>query len=360
MAKNRRANLNNVMNSADDSGRNKKKNSKKVWRRIRVSAFILLFSIVFFVVSGISAATLIVKYRFFDRYLGNINRGDGSFDDSNIVVHKGLSEEVKNIAVFGVDSRSDDNAGSRSDAMMIVSFDMKHKKVKAISLMRDSLVEIPDYGKKKINSAFSLGGVELAINTINHNFDMNITDYVVINFNQMASIVDTLGGVEVDISEAERRNANKYIKEMADEIGEKPNLIKESGPVTLYGYQAVAYARIRAVGNSDFQRTERQREVMEKLMNKALAVGASKYFELVNALSPMIETSLSDAEIMEFVWYIGNNGKPKFEQGRFPIDGTYTTNQYYAMIYDMEEAAEKLHSFIYDDVPFYDEVETED
>ena len=352
MARYNKADSDKSINNADV--KNGEKNSKKGWRKIRISVFVLLFSMVFLIVSGISAVTLFVKFSYFDKYLGNINRGDGSFDDKNIVVHKGLSEEVKNIALFGVDTRDDDNSGSRSDAMMIVSLDMKHNKVKAVSIMRDSLVEIPGYGKKKINSAFSLGGVELAINTINENFDMNITDYVVINFNQMAHIVDALDGVEVDISEGERKNANKYIKEMAYEIGEKPDLIEESGTVTLYGYQAVAYARIRAVGNADFQRTERQREVMGKLMDKALNAGVMKYGDLVSALLPMIETSLSNEEILELVWYIGNSGKPTFEQGRFPVDGTYRTNQYYAMEYDMDEAAEKLHDFIYDDIPFYE------
>ncbi len=288
------------------------------------------------------------------RMLGDIDRGDGTFDEAELDTHEGLSEEIINIAVFGVDSR-DDVVEGRSDAMMIVSLDMKHNKIKAVSLMRDSLVNIEGYGKYKLNGAYARGGVELAIKTINQNFDMNITDYVSLNFNQLAGIVDALGGVEVEITNAERKNANKYIKEMAREIGEKPEIIEESGTVTLRGYQAVAYARIRAIGNADFQRTERQREVMQKLLDKALETSPVMYPTLVKKLLPMVETSLSNEEILRIVGMVALKGKPSFEQGRLPLDGSYRTNSTYAMAYDLDAAAEKLHSFIYDDVPFYEE-----
>lgn len=285
--------------------------------------------------------------------LNGIDRGDGTFDDRNLAINERLSDDAINIAVFGVDSRTDDVSG-RSDAMMIVSVDIKHNKIKAVSLMRDSLVDIEGYGKRKLNSAYAIGGVELAIKTINRNFDMNIKDYVALNFNQLAELVDALGGVEVEITDAERRNANKYIKEMAEEAGIDAELIKESGYVTLRGYQAVAYTRIRYVGNADFERTERQREVMRKLMDKALDTNVTKYPALINSLIPMVETSLSNEEILKIAGFIILSGRPEFEEGRFPIDGTYKTNENYAMVYDLDEAAEKLNSFIYDDEPFYE------
>ncbi len=291
--------------------------------------------------------------------LSNINRGDTELNEENLSINEELSNRVTNIAVFGVDSRTDEVSG-RSDAMMIVSIDAKHGKIKAVSLMRDSLVTIPGYSKKmKINTAFALGGEELAIKTINYNFDMNITDYVSLNFNQLAGIVDALGGVEVEITEAERKNANKFIKEMASEVGEEADLIKESGTVILYGYQAVAYARIRYVGNADFQRTQRQREVMRKLMDKVLDSNPLYYPNIIRKLLPMVETSLSNEEILKLAGTVIFSGRPEFEEGRFPIDGTYNTNTNYAMVYDLDAAAEKLHSFIYDDEPFY-EVETEE
>ncbi len=314
----------------------------------------ILFWIAVFLLFVIGIGCLFASFM-----LSGINRGDEELNEENLSINEELTGNVINIAVFGVDSRNDDVAG-RSDAMMIVSVDAKHDKIKAVSLMRDSLVTIPGYGKKKLNSAYALGGEELAIKTINHNFNMNIEDYVALNFNQLAGIVDALGGVEVEITEAERRNANKYIKEMADEVGEEADLIKESGNVTLYGYQAVAYSRIRYVGNSDFERTERQREVMRKLMDKALDAGFMRYPSLIRALLPMVETSLSNEEIIKIAGTVLVSGRPEFEEGRFPIDGSYKTNEFYAMVYDLEEASEKLHSFIYDDEPFYETEEVKE
>ncbi len=309
--------------------------------------------ILMWVLAGVFLVLAIACF-FLTSVLNSIDRGDGTFNDSNLGINETLPDDAINIAVFGVDSRTDEVSG-RSDAMMIVSFDTKHNKIKAVSLMRDSLVDIEGYGRKKLNAAYALGGVELAIKTINQNFDMNIEDYVTVNFNQLAELVDALGGVEVEITEAERRNANKYIKEMSDEAGIRANLIKESGTVTLHGYQAVAYTRIRYVGNADFERTERQREVMKKLMDKALDTNVAKYPALINSLLPMVETSLSNEEILKLAGFIVLSGKPEFEEGRFPIDGTYKTNESYAMVYDLEKAAEKLNGFIYDDEPFYEE-----
>ncbi len=237
------------------------------------------------------------------RMLGDIDRGDGTFNEAELDTHEGLSEEIINIAVFGVDSR-DDVVEGRSDAMMIVSLDMKHNKIKAVSLMRDSLVNIEGYGKYKLNGAYARGGVELAIKTINQNFDMNITDYVSLNFNQLAGIVDALGGVEVEITNAERKNANKYIKEMAREIGEKPELIEESGAVTLHGFQAVAYARIRAIGNADFQRTERQREVLFKIFEKSKEMTTDERLEVVEALIGEVNTNYSEDEMLILMYYL--------------------------------------------------------
>ena len=309
--------------------------------------------ILMWVLAGVFLTLAIVCF-FLTYMLNSINRGAGTFSDNNLGIEMGLPDDAINIAVFGVDSRTDEVSG-RSDAMMIVSIDTKHKKIKAVSLMRDSLVSIEDYGKRKLNSAYAIGGVELAIKTINQNYGMNIKDYVTVNFNQLADLVDALGGVEVEITEAERKNANKYIKEMSDEAGMEADLIKEAGYVTLHGYQTVAYTRIRYVGNSDFERTERQREIMRKLMDKALDTKITRYPSLINSLLPMVETSLSNEEILKIAGFIFLAGKPEFEEGRFPIDGTYKTNESYAMVYDLDKAAEKLNSFIYDDEPFYEE-----
>jgi|LSQX01.3.fsa_nt_gb LCP family protein required for cell wall assembly len=261
-------------------------------------------------------------------------------------------DDIVNIAVFGLDSRTHENSG-RSDLIMVLTFDSIHGKIKATSIMRDSLVDIKGVGNVKINSAYAYGGAKLAINTINRNFGLNITDYISVNFSQMAEIVDAVGGIEVEISEAERQNANKYIKEMAKEEGFEPDLIEESGAVKLRGYQAVSYSRIRSVGNSDFKRTERQREVMRKIFKKLLDANPVQYPSLLGKLLPLVETSLSNNEIMSIGTKMLIAGKPEFKEARLP-DGSYKPKNG-GLDYDLDEATKKLHDFIYNDIEFFNQ-----
>lgn len=120
------------------------------------------------------------------------------------------SSDIVNIALFGVDQRNNQEQ-VRSDSVMILSVDKKHNKIKIISLMRDTYVEIEGYGKTKLTHAYYYGGPQLAVKTINQNFGTNITEFATVNFQQMAAIIDAVGGVEIDISEAERKNANGSI-----------------------------------------------------------------------------------------------------------------------------------------------------
>ncbi len=151
---------------------------------------------------------------------------------------------------------------------MIATVDKRHNKIKLASVMRDSYVPIDGYGKNKLNSAYFYGGPELAIKTLNQTFGLDISDYVTVNFSEMAAIVDAVGGVEIDISEAERKDANHNMIEQAAMDGSQVDTIQKAGLQTLSGMQAVGYARIRHVGNADFERTQRQRNVMQAIFKK--------------------------------------------------------------------------------------------
>lgn len=318
----------------------KKKKKKKIKRVL--SVLLLIFLI------GVGCACFYISH-----LLTSVDRVEIDDSHANLGIDTTIvkSKQIVNVALFGIDARSNSGRGL-SDAIMIASIDCKHNKVKLTSVMRDSLVEIDGHGKHKINSAYSRGGAELAIKTLNQNFDLNITDYVTVNFYQLADVIDALGGIEVEVSDAVRKNANKYIKEVADAEGLKYYPIKEAGLQKLNGAQAVGYARVRYVGNADFQRTERQREVLQKLFEKVMAKSAFEYPALLSKLLPMVETSLTNKEILSLGTNLIIGGKPEFEQARFPIDGEYRSNGS-SLIYDMDAAAEKLHSFIYDDVDFY-------
>ncbi len=321
--------------------RKKKRKRKKKIKRVMFFIMLILFA-------GIGSACFYISH-----LLNSVDRVEFNDSHENLGIDTSIikSKQIVNIALFGIDSRNDDGTGL-SDAIMVASVDCKHNKVKLTSIMRDSHVEIEGYRTHKINSAYSLGGAELAIKTLNQNFGLNITDYVTVNFYQLADVIDALGGIEVDVSDAVRKNANKYIKEVADAKGLKAQTIKKSGLQTLTGAQAVGYARVRYVGNADFERTERQREVLQKLFDKVMATSPIKYPSLLSELLPMVETSLSNKEILSLGTNLLLGGTPEFEQARFPIDGEYRSNGS-NLVYDLDAAAEKLHAFIYDDEDFY-------
>lgn len=298
---------------------------------------------------------------FYVTYLLNqVERAElnGTDEDLGIDTSVWKDEDVINIALFGVDSRQEVNEG-RSDAIMVASFDAEHHKVKVVSIMRDSEVKVSGHGRTKINHAYAYGGAELAIKTLNQNFGLNIKDYITVNFYQLADVVDALGGLEIEITEAERKHMNLYIKEAANAVGKKYKTVKESGLQLLTGEQVVAYARIRKIGNSDFQRTERQRLVIEKVFEKVMDTSVLRYPSLLNSVLPMIETSLSNSDILGIASRVVMFGKPTFEQGRFPLDGEYRSGGG-NLIYDLEEASEKFHRFLYEDEPFYESEEIEE
>ena len=270
---------------------------------------------------------------------------------------------ITNIALFGIDARNDSFRGL-SDSIMILSVDANHNSIKIISVMRDSLVKVDGYGHQKINAAYSIGGAELAVKTLNQTFNMDITDYATVDFVGMADIINAVGGIEAELTEKEVANANKQIREMARQRKTPKDEIQQAGKQTLSGIQAVAFARIRKTAtingtNNDFGRTERQRYVMEQLFEKALNLDVRKYPAMIKALLPHMRTSLSYGDIFHLAGILLNNGLT-FEQARIPADraiitwGLSVPRLGSCMYYDLEYAADQLHAFIYDDISFED------
>ncbi len=269
----------------------------------------------------------------------------------------GKSTDIVNIALFGVDSRSSKSFSGNSDSIMVISIDNLHNKIKITSFMRDSLVEIDGYRPYKLNSAYAKSAT-VAIKTLNQNFGLNIRDYATVNFVGMADIIDAVGGIEVDISERERVEANKHIKSASKEVGTDYDRIEESGLQTLTGAQAVAFARIRKVSTADgvsddFGRTDRQRYVLEQLFNKALKLEPTKYMELAKTILKYVETSLELQEIIDLAGILTR--KPTFEQTRVPmaeyvISPGFTVRGGSTVYFNLEYAEKILNAFIYDDI----------
>ena len=304
-----------------------------------------LFFKTLFITMAILIALMLAAYGVFAYLLGGLNRT--TLDESKLSVTSGLSQngKITNIALFGLDSRNHDYEG-RSDAIMVASVNGKTGKIKLVSIARDTYVNVPGYGETKINHAYAYGGAELAIQTINENFNLDITDYAAVNFDSLADVIDAMGGIDLEVTEEERYQINAYLLE-----GEP---LRESGMVHLNGPQAVSYARIRKI-DSDTMRTERQRKVLECLFEKAKDISPLEYPSYIRKFAPMIETSLTNEEILELV-SVGANPNLTLEQGAFPNDYIQSTGQtiggvwYY--VYDIDQAADMLHEFIYNDVPF--------
>lgn len=176
---------------------------------------------------------------------------------------------------------------------MIVSIDKAKNDVKLISVLRDSYVAIDGHGNQKITHAYAYGGAELAIKTLNQNFNMNITDYATINFYKLAEAIDILGGVDIDITEDERLELNN----IGDDDNPNFQYVEKSGMVHLTGEQASVYSRIRK-RDSDNARVDRQKKVIECLIDKARNISPTKYADLVKAGMALCETSMSVPEVL--------------------------------------------------------------
>lgn len=264
-----------------------------------------------------------------------------------------LDNQIINIALFGIDRRNGNERG-RSDAIIIATLDFQHGKIKLISLMRDLEVPIEGHGRTKLNHAYAYGGAPLAVKTINQNFGLDIRDYVTVDFFMLASIIDALGGIEVDVRPEEIQHINKYIKEMSGLKDLEPNYLEESGRQTLSGIQAVAYARIRSVGNGDFQRTERQKQVLVQIIEKMKEKGVTAVPKLLMELSPYVETSLSRTDILSMAYQYFKHGNMVVEQQRFPLDGTwesgYTKSGSWVIRTDLEKMKNAIQQYVYTDV----------
>jgi LCP family protein required for cell wall assembly len=215
--------------------------------------------------------------------------------------------------------------------------------------MRDMYVPIPDKEDNRINAAYAKGGPSLAIKTINTNFGLDIRNYVTVDFFGLEKLIDKAGGVEINVSNAEASVLNSYMSELNRLNGDTEPGVK-GGLQTLSGRQAVAYSRIRYVGNSDYERTERQRRVLNELFKRIKSQGVIKLPGVINTILPYVETSLSNAEILDLAMEAMKFNTNDIDQFRLPVNGMYTSQKIRGMavlVPDIEQNKNKLLEFIY-------------
>jgi LCP family protein required for cell wall assembly len=304
---------------------------------------------------------------------------EGELDDSsqldaksleNLEVNTDLPDDVVNVLLLGVDNRSEELETGRSDAVIICSI-RKDGTVKLTSVTRDTAVIIPGYkNKNRINCAFKFGskdgdlvkGAYLAMKTVNRNFQMNISKYVLVNIHGLANIIDALGGVDMDMTSIEANRINYELrKEPMDKV--KREKVKDiEGVQHLDGMQAVTFARIRGI-DDDFARTERQRKLLSTLMAQVMKnIDTAKLLELIETALPYGKTNLTAADMFQLGGYvIGGSamanlqsGQSVVEQLRLPLDGTWkyggdgdATLTVFRIDARIKENIEAMQEFIY-------------
>ena len=258
-------------------------------------------------------------------------------------------EGITNVLLVGVDGIDFDEKYQRSDSMIIATLDSNKEKVKLTSLYRDTLVYIPGYGEEKMNLAFSLGGPELVMETIKYNFDVNIEKYIMINFAGFEAIIDQIGGVEIDVKEYQLHELNKYIGQ-ATGGGDCP--VEKAGLQILNGKQVLSYARIRKGVGDDYERTERQREVLFKVVEKLQKTDVIKYFSIANKMLDYLRTNIGIMDGLNMAYTISKFSNLETEQLSIPVQELCVdeeVNGNMALRMDRYENALILNDFIFND-----------
>lgn len=259
------------------------------------------------------------------------------------------NEKRINIALFGLDKRNE-NEKSRSDSIMIASIDLEKKTINLVSLLRDTLVEIEGYGKDKLNHAYAYGGSNLAIETINSNFDLDIDKYVSVDFYSLAKVIDIVGGIDIEVKEYEVDQINSNLVEInkIENLKENTDYIKEGGIKTLNGRQAVAYSRIRKKGNGDYERTQRQRNVLKGILKKYEKQSSDNKFKTNMEIIGQISTNIPVSYIKELGAKISSDKEFKVNQYMIPYEGSFETVTYknmWCIDASMKENINKLKEY---------------
>lgn len=311
---------------------------KRRARRRKRAIFMIIEFLILFVL--LAVGYVMVKY-------GKIQLN--VFGDGDIVFNDGVKQEgYTTIALFGGDSREGQlEAGTHADTIIVASIDNETKEIKLMSVYRDTLVQEADGELKKANNAYFQGGPQEAINMLNRNFDLDIEHYVTVDFKALADTIDLLGGIEIEVTEEEAVETNKYIAETAMVVEKDVDYVEE-GLQILDGVQAVTYARIRKNVGGDYARTERQRLVIQKVAEKVKQTDLATINDIIDEVFPQVSTSFTLGEMIKLA-----AGVMQYELGEtagFPFEHTDSSIQGIGSVVvplGVAENVEELHTFLY-------------
>ncbi len=255
-------------------------------------------------------------------------------------------DKIINILLVGADKRESWSEAGRSDSVMIATMDLKHKKLKLTSLMRDMYVSIPGHGETKFNAAYSYGGLSLLYQTIAENFGIKLDGYVVVDFAAFKEVINNIGGVEIELTQ-------KEYEYLITTYANKNNSIKnvKAGKQVLNGTQALAYTRIRQDAAGDFGRTQRQRNVLSAIFKEMKTMSFSEIRKMAEAILPSVVTDLSNDEVVSYLMSMVMMGTTEINQLRIPVDDGYyqdRINGQAVLVLDWDMNRKALTDFIFE------------
>ena len=320
---------------------NNMRKKKKMNKGLKIFLIILLVLVIFILGLGVAG------YTFVNGKIGKMQKEN--IDTTAVGINEETKQELKgyrNIALLGIDSRADDyGLGNRSDCMMIASIKQETNEIKLISVYRDTYVYVMENGTKrldKITHAYSYGGAQNTLKSLNEAMDLNITEFVTVNFDAVIAAVDSLGGVYIDIDKSEIKYVNDYIDATSESSGVKSSHITHSGRQKLDGVQAVSYTRVRYTAGGDYKRTERMRTVVEAMLSKAKTLNVGQLNSFADTILPKIRTNISTSEIWGLIPKLalfkvtGSIGWPYDTKG-------ITLDRWYGVPVTLQSNVERLH-----------------
>ncbi|MDU2146804.1 MAG: LCP family protein [Paeniclostridium sordellii] len=260
------------------------------------------------------------------------------------------NEKSMNIALFGLDRRSKEEK-SRADSIMVANINFETKTINLVSILRDTLVDIKGHGKDKLNHSYAYGGPELSMETINLNFDLDINKYVSVDFFSLAKVIDIIGGVDIDLKDYEANQINQNLNEInsIEKLPKETDYIQGSGLKNLNGRQAVAYCRIRKEGNGDYERTQRQRNVLKAILLKYEKLDSGKRFEVGMEMMSQVNTNIPINDIKDLQNKILSDKDFTINQHMIPFEGSFETkiiDKKWVIDANMKENIKKIHEYL--------------
>ena len=276
-------------------------------------------------------------------------------DEDKLEVYKDTGPYT-NIALFGLDAREGESieSGVRSDSMMIASINNETNEVKVVSIFRDTLLKQQDGTFDKANAAYSYGGPQEAIALLNRNLDLDIKNYMSVDFKALSDVIDALGGMELELTAEEVVHMNNYCVETSEVTGKDYERIEPevAGTYHLNGVQATSYARIRATAGGDYKRAERQRLVIEKIVEKAQKANLKTLDKIIDVVFPQVSTSFSSKDLIGIAANALSYQLGETQGFSYSIASTDVVDGYegsYVVPSDFDGDVKKLHEFLFNE-----------